>query len=350
MNKQNSDSKLYFYPGAIHIHSKFSDGTGDIFKISRAAKKAGLFWIIVTDHNCIDIEEGIYNDVFVIKGEEISPETENHYLAFGIDRPILPSDSPHEYVEKVRSHGGFGFAAHPDEAEKRKNKAKPLKWTDKSVEVDGIEIWNWFSDWADNYDESNIFTLAKAYFLCHNLIKGPHAETLKWWDELNLKRENIVPAIGGADAHALRVTKYLIPLKVFPYSLCFKTLTNVITLQKPLSKDFDEVKRAVLDSIKRGNNLIINRKYSKTSQFPLFQAVNESNAVNAGGEIELSENSYLHIKLPQKADIKILKDGMPFYSENSKKIILKLDRRGKYRFEAYFKNNPWIFSNPIKVK
>ena len=44
------------------------------------------------------------------------------------------------------------------------------------------------------------------------------------------------------------------------------------------------------------------------------------------------------------------KDGMPFYSENSKKIILKLDRRGKYRFEAYFKNNPWIFSNPIKVK
>ena len=350
MNKQNSDNKLYFYPGAIHIHSKFSDGTGDIWEISRAAKKAGLFWVIVTDHNSMDIEEGVYNDVFVIKGEEISPETANHYIALDINRTILPSDNPYDYVDAVRKQGGFGFAAHPDEAENRKNKAKPIRWLDKSVAVDGIEIWNWFSDWADNYDETNIFTIAKAYFLRHNLIKGPHVQTLKWWDDLNLKRENIVPAIGGVDAHALKITKYIIPLKVFPYTCCFKTLTNVITLQTPMPKSFNEVKRAVLDSVRQGNNLIINQRYSSPLKFPVFQAVNEEQAVNAGGEIELSENSYLHIKLPQKADIKIIKDGMPFYSETSQKITLKLGTCGKYRFEARLKDTPWIFSNPIKVK
>ena len=73
LNKYNSI-------GAIHIHSVYSDGTGNIDLISKAAKKAGLDWIIVTDHNSFDIEEGIYNGVYVIKGEEISPKNENHYL------------------------------------------------------------------------------------------------------------------------------------------------------------------------------------------------------------------------------------------------------------------------------
>ena len=350
MTKQDFDNKLYFYSGAIHIHSDFSDGTGDIFEISRAAKKAGLFWIIVTDHNSMEIKEGIYNGVYVIKGEEISPEHENHYIALDIDQTILPSANPADYVEKVRSHGGFGFAAHPDEAENRKNKAKPIRWPDKSVEVDGIEIWNWFSDWADNYDETNIFTIAKAYFLRHNLIKGPHAETLKWWDDLNLKRQDIVPAIGGVDAHALKITKYILPVKIFPYLCCFETLTNVITLKTPMPEDFDEVKRIVLNSIKSGNNLIINKKYSKTPDYPLFQIVNEEQSVISGGEILLTENTYLHIKLPQNADIKVIKDGMPYFSDKSKKAALKLTKAGKYRFEAYLKNNPWIFSNPIKVK
>ena len=68
------------YKGAIHIHSLFSDGSGNIETITRAAKKAGLKWIIITDHNNMDIEEGIINDICVIKGEEISPKKENHYL------------------------------------------------------------------------------------------------------------------------------------------------------------------------------------------------------------------------------------------------------------------------------
>ena len=73
LNKYNS-------VGAIHIHSVYSDGTGNVDLISNAAKKAGLDWIIITDHNSFEIQEGIYNGVYVIKGEEISPKNENHYL------------------------------------------------------------------------------------------------------------------------------------------------------------------------------------------------------------------------------------------------------------------------------
>ena len=43
----------YISKGAFHLHSTYSDGTGTIPEIVRDAKKAGLDWIIITDHNCL---------------------------------------------------------------------------------------------------------------------------------------------------------------------------------------------------------------------------------------------------------------------------------------------------------
>ena len=156
LNKYNS-------VGAIHIHSVYSDGTGNVDLISKAAKKAGLDWIIITDHNSFEIQEGIYNGVYVIKGEEISPKNENHYLALGINEYIQPSDNAQHNVEAVKLNGGFGFAAHPEESDCRQNSHQPIKWTNKNIIPDGVEIWNWFSQWGDVFDERNIFTIAYSY-------------------------------------------------------------------------------------------------------------------------------------------------------------------------------------------
>ena len=326
-------AKQFFnYLGAIHIHTKLSDGTGDINSISKAAKKAGLNWIIITDHNNFDIEEGFYNGVCVIKGEEISPCTSNHYIALGIKNLINPSDDTQKFVDEVRAQGGFGFAAHPDESDNRKNKAHPIKWTDKSVIPDGIEIWNWFSDWADDYDESNIFKIAYSYFFRHKLIQGPQKETLKWWDELNKKSEHIVPAIAGVDAHALKISKYIIPIKIFPYKDCFKTLTNIILLENKLPEDFEEQKKLILSSIKNGNNIMINRHIKK--DIPLIYI----------------EDKSIIIKLSTKAQIKIIQNGTPIHSEINDNLKFPIQEKTKYRIEIYLKNQPWIFSNPIILK
>lgn len=323
--------KKYVYSGAIHIHSKFSDGTGDINKITKAAKRAGLDWIIITDHNSLEIEEGFYNGVCVIKGEEISPKTANHYISLGIKRLIQPDSDPKKYIKEVRAQGGFGFAAHPDETDTRKNKANPIKWLDKSINPDGIEIWNWFSDWADNYDETNIFKIAYCYLFKHKLIKGPHKETLKWWDDLNNTYDHIIPAIGGVDAHALKIKKYILPIKVFPYKSCFKTLTNVITLTDKMPNTFESQKQIILQAIREGNNLIINRHIKK--EIP---------------QISLSKHN-IQVKLPSKTNIKIIHNGNLIYTTNVKTLNFTIKEKGKYRLEIYLKNKPWIFSNPIKV-
>lgn len=317
------------YSGAIHIHSDLSDGTGDINSISKAAKHAGLDWIIITDHNNFEIQEGFYNGVCVIRGEEVSPKAYNHYLALGIKELIEPNDNPQVYIDEVRRQGGFGFSAHPDESAARKNRANPIKWLDKSIIPDGVEIWNWFSDWADNYNDTNIFNIAYGYIFRHKLIKGPHKETLEWWDKLNNASEKIIPAIAGVDAHALKISKYVIPVKVFPYKTCFKTLTNIITLPQELPKTFDEQKALILEALRNGNNIIVNRHIRKET--PIIKVV---------------ENS-IQIKISTKALIKILHNGDFVFEDYGDNINFDMKEKGKYRIEIYLNNEPWIFSNPI---
>jgi len=334
------------YKGAIHIHSLFSDGTGDIKTITNAAKEAGLKWIIITDHNNMDIEEGIINGICVIKGEEISPKNENHYLALGINKTIL-SDNAEEYVKEVREQGGFGFIAHPEEGFDRKNKFVPINWTADDSEADGIEIWNWFSQWADNYNDSNIFTIIHSYFQAHKKIKTPYPQTLARWDRLNNNTRKIIPAIAGIDAHALKTSKYLIPVTVFPYKKMFKTLVNIIYTQDILKGDFENQKNIILTSLKNGNNIILNRYVS--DKIPYVEISNKFSTAFSGDSIELDDNTYLNVKLKQKAKIKILSNGMEICTLKAQECSIKILKSGKYRVELIVKETGWIYTNPIEV-
>ena len=341
--KLNSVNSL----GVIHIHSVFSDGTGAVDRISKAAKDAGLDWIIITDHNSFEVKEGFYNGVYVIKGEEISPQGGNHYLALGINKCIEPSDNVKQTAEAVKSSGGFGFAAHPDESENRKNAHSPIRWTDKSISPDGIEIWNWFSEWTDNLNDGNIFSLAYAYLFKHKLVKEPVSETLKWWDDLNNRTGEIVPAIGGADAHALKISKYVIPVTIFPYKTMFKTITNVICLDKPLSKDFELGKAQILDAVKSGRNLIVNRAVSK--DIPQFIVSNSQETVCAGEKIPLDENTSCSVSTNKNSLIKIFLNGYEIKKVISNGLNLLIKERGKYRVEIKIGKRGFAYSNPITV-
>ena len=345
LNKYNS-------VGAIHIHSVYSDGTGNIESISKAAKNAGLDWIIVTDHNSFEIEEGIYNGVYVIKGEEISPKGENHYLALGINKYIQPNKNAKHNIEAVKLNGGFGFAAHPNEGvnskgQMRLNKHQPIKWTNKNIIPDGVEIWNWFSEWADNLNDKNIFTLAYA-FLCKNkLVKSANSNSLSWWDDLNNELEDIVPAIGGIDAHALKIKDYIIPVTIFPYESMFKTIVNIVTSDEEFKTDFFAKKEQILEALKSGRNLIINRAVSK--EIPVINVSNRNQAVTSGESINLDNETLLNVQTKKKGSIKIFHNGKEIKSVISNSIKMLLNEVCKYRVEIKFGERGFAYSNPIMV-
>jgi hypothetical protein len=61
----------------------------------------------------------------------------------------------------------------------------------------------------------------------------------------------------------------------------------------------------------------------------------------------------LHVSLPARALIRIIRNGSLLTTEKNKTIILHVKEPGDYRVEAflkaYGKYRPWIFSNPIFV-
>lgn len=333
--------------GAIHIHSTFSDGTGNIDKITKAAKKAGLDWIIITDHNTMKVKDGMYNGVFVICAEEVTPQAANHYLAFRTDCEIQADEKPEVNVEAVRFHGGFGFQAHPDESSMRKNNVKPLKWTNKELTGDGIELWNRFSDWADSLDETDFFTLAYAYIFRENLIKGPKKDTLRYWDAVNNEVEYIYPALGGVDAHALKIKKYGITVTIFPYSYFFNTVTNIICLKDEISGSIEEKKKSILNAIESGNNIIIDRKRSRV--IPEIYIQNTRITAAPGDKITKDNNTVLYVNSKKKCEIKVFLNGVLISETKSKSLEYKITEKGKYRIELSLNGRPWVFSNPVKV-
>ncbi len=341
----------YIYHGASHIHTTYSDGTSDIKEIAQAAQKAGLSWIIISDHNNLkgleNGEEGWYGNLAVIIGEEISPEDSDHYLAFDIKKTISPDGSPSDFIKQVKEQGGIGFVAHPDENLDRKSSYKPLRWTDWSLRgFDGVEIWNHLSDWVDNYDPKKAL---KHFLFRENILSGPSAATLKWWDELNNEVEDILPAIGGVDIHALIQKYFGLKVKVFPYKSSFKTVTNTLFLDEKLSKDFEEAKKQIFKALKQGNNVIVNKTWSKGQKVPMFYVENPDKRVFSGETIKLGKYTRMIVKLPHKALLRVIYDGQLIWEYETR--FLEFDKLdvGKYRIEVYYKGRPWIFSNPIKL-
>lgn len=337
--------------GAIHIHTTHSDGTSTIKQIAKAAKKAGLNWIIITDHNNLTglKEEGWHEGVAVIVGEEISPPPGDHYLAFDIKETISEKLHPQEYINEVNKQGGFGFIAHPDESPNRKHNLPPLTWTDWEIkDFQGLEIWNYLSDWGDGFNPKNGFY---DYLFRNYVLKGPTPKVLNWWDKLNNENNEIVPAIGSLDAHALKYAYLKIfILKIFPYKDCFKTITNYIYLEEKLSPNFNEAKKQIYDALRLGNNLIVNRIWSQKSDEISFYIENDSKKAFSGDKIALHEENILTVKLPKIGNIRILHNGKIIRDVNTYEFQMSDLKTGKYRLEVRYKNKPWIFSNPIIVE
>lgn len=342
---------VHIYPGAAHVHTTHSDGTGTVEEVALAAKEAGLSWIIITDHNNMDAREGFYDDVCVIVGHEISPHEGNHFLALDTPKPIDFELHPRKFIQEVKNHGGFGFIAHPDESVERKNSYPALRWADWGVkDFGGLEIWNYMSDWVDEYNSDEPLESLKALLFRNNILTGPTEQTLKWWDNLNNETPQIIPAVGGVDVHALEFKKSFLTLKIFPYKTTFETVTNFLHFEEALPNEFEGRKRSILKALRQGENLIANRAWTKKTKFPLFYVQNGYRKAFSGNSIELDDYTKLMVKLPQKADLRLLYDGqLVWNAQHTDNLEFdKLDR-GKYRIEAYFQDKPWIFSNPILI-
>ena len=185
--------------GAYHVHTTRSDGHGGKAAVAAAAARAGLTFVILTDHGDgtrpPDPPEYV-DGVLMLDAVEISTD-DGHYVA--LDMPPAPyplGGAGQAVIEDVRRLGGFGIAAHPDSPK------AALRWTDAAAGIDGLEWINADSEWRDETRRALVraglgYVLRPAAALA-TLLDRPL--TLDRWDAL-LRGGRHVVALGGADAH-----------------------------------------------------------------------------------------------------------------------------------------------------
>ncbi len=344
---------MFEYIGALHMHSTYSDGSGEVTDIIKYAGEVGLDFIILTDHNTLralkENFEKWYGNTLLLVGVEINDrENKNHYLAFGINETFSTRLSAKEYVRKVKEAGGIGFLAHPHEKRTHMKEHPPYPWTEWDTEdFTGIEIWNHMSEWMENLTEQNKY---QSFLHPLKTITAPPAETLKKWDELNLKRK--VVGIGGVDAHAHKYNLLgFLEVEIFPYKVLFKSIRTHILLDRELNPDtnFNEAKELVYDSLASGRCFVANDYHSDSRGFR-FYAESDGKIYQMGDSIKGAHPVCLKVLVPYiDCEIRLIRNGEVVESLNNNEAEFVVNKNGAYRIEVLYYSKAWIYSNHIRI-
>lgn len=331
--------------GAIHVHTRRSDGTGTPEAVAAAAERAGLNFLVLTDHGdgTLPPEPPVYRGgVLCIDAVEISTGG-GHVLVLGLSEAPYPlAGEPRDVIEDIERLGGFAIAAHPASA-------KPeLRWSDWSLPIGGLEWLNADSEWRDE----SALALVRAFFTypgrpqesLARLLDRP-GDLMKQWDELSARRRTV--AVAAADAHA-RIgmrnlgepydSRALLPIP--SYEASFRTFSIAlpgVTLTGNAAADA----KAVFDSIRQG------RVYSTVD------------ALAGPGALSLAtDGKMLRVAAhaPPGASIVLLRDGRE--QTASMAAVLEHDASaepGVYRVEVRLPRAPgsppvpWMVSNALYV-
>ncbi len=346
----------------LHMHTRYSDGSGTHRDIAQAALQTGVDAVIVTDHNVlVRGVEGYYRvgrrGVLLLVGQEVHDQDrdpqKNHLLIFNADRDLSAlADDPQTLINGVREAGGLSFIAHPTDPEAPAFNETDISWEDWDVQnFTGIELWNGLSE-LKTVVPTKLHGLFYAYFP-QFIGYSPIRESLSRWDKL-LSRGRPVVAIGGSDAHAMHMNMGPLHRVIFPYEFHFKTINTHVIIPEPLTGDVPTDKKMVYDALAAGRCFVGYDLPAPTRGF-IFKAKGLHQSAIMGGEISVKGGVTLHAHIPQQAEIHLIKDGKKIgVLNNSYAATHYVTEPGVYRVEVYRRHlgrmRGWIFSNPIYVR
>ncbi|MCL5676617.1 MAG: CehA/McbA family metallohydrolase [Firmicutes bacterium] len=345
--------------GVIHCHSTFSDGFATVAEILQAAQRAGLQYLILTDHDTLAGREsgpgspgqGYHGGLLFLVGSEVSPP-QNHYLSLGaVESP--PSTLPlQEVIDRVTAAGGLGFVAHPYDKGNRGLKVASYPWNDQAVTgYTGIEVWNFFSHLLG---EALVpMRLLGAILAPYVLVRRPQPETLELWDRIGQSRR--VPGIGGTDAHGINRPLLRAPLVVTNYTLMLRTIWTHVLLRQAPTGDWQQDGAALLEALAEGRAFLSSPSSGDAHGFR-FTAESPDGLLQLGEEGRQSDRGFdLGVTCPLPATIRLVRDGRTLAVQSGVTSLRQtVQEPGVYRVEVYRRrfgwNRLWILSNPIYLR
>jgi hypothetical protein len=331
--------------GAFHVHTNRSDGSGSLDDVASAAARAGLQFVVVTDHGdgMRPADPPAYRSgVLVIDGVEVST-TEGHYAAIGLRPSPFPlGGEARDVVEDVARLGAFGVASHVDSPK------ADLRWTDRAAPVDGVEWLNLDTAWrlatgAQIARASIGYWFRKPETLA--LAMSRPTAALQWLHERSRRRSLVT--LAATDAHG-----------TFPlgYEACFRTLSTRLDLREPFSGDAARDGASLIQALREGRHYSVIDAIATPGQFE-FELRHAGGTAFAGDRIDAGVPFVIHARLaaPVHTLMTLLRDGVPLTESASGEIVHPVSGLpGTYRVEARFADTgaayvPWLVSNAIAV-
>lgn len=348
--------------GAVHVHTLRSDGAAKRVDIAAAAARAGLQFLILTDHGDATRPPGppaYLSGVLTLDGVEVSTSG-GHYVAMGLREPSpYPlGGEPFAVIEDVTRMGGFGFAAHPDSPKSE------LAWTGWSAQPDGLEWLNADSEWR-NETRPRLARALVDYLIrpapaLASILDRP-AATLARWDQMTSVRR--VAAIAGHDAHGgigrsaeergaggSGGWRPGIP----SYEASFRTFSTRVVLDQPPTGRAAEDAAALLGAMREGRMFTAVDALAGPAVMD-FQASRGDATTGMGGVLGPGP-ALLVVKgsVPPGGRIVILRNGADVAAADGGMLEMRAPAaEGAYRFEVRLPQAPgdpavpWVLGNPI---
>ena len=342
--------------GAFHVHSTRSDGAGDREAIAAAAARAGLQFVVITDHGDATRPPdapAYLHGVLCIDAVEISTNG-GHLVA--LDMPAAPyplGGEPAAVVEDVLRLGGMPVAAHPDSA-----KAE-LAWKDWGAPVAGLEWLNLDSEWRDEPRAR----LARVAF--DSLLRpGPAlamlldhpSSTLARWDAMAATRT--VVALAGHDAHggvarrSEEGSRWAVP-GLASYEASFATFGLRVVLNEELTRAADRDARQLLDALRAGRVFTAIDAIATPAWVDYHLTL--GGAQRTMGEVLTFEDGAaltFRSTLPPGAVAVLVRDGVEVAQSGTGELRFLPTAPGVYRVEVRDPRwaVPWIATNPIYLR
>lgn len=337
--------------GAYHVHSTRSDGAGTPDDIAAAAARAGLAFVILTDHGDATRAPdppAYRHGVLCLDAVEISTAA-GHLVALNLRAPApYPlAGEGRDVLEDVHRLGGWGIVAHPDSPKTE------LAWRSWDVPYDGIEWLNADSEWRDapaHVPGAALRALVRPPETIASLFARP-ARTIARWDRAAGERP--VFALAAVDAHGqARRHPGLPALLAGPSDEdMFQTLAQGVMLARPWSGNAAMDAGQLLGAMRGGGTFSLVRAIAAPAVLD-FTAAQGDVRVGMGGRLDqLDIQTTFRATVPgaPAARVVLLHDGVAVGEGQGTVALTARLLPGTYRVEAYYPGAsvPWIFSNAI---
>lgn len=365
----HSPTGLFDYRGVINVHSNLGLGTGSLQDIAKAAIRANLDFVILTDHNLFSLPSapsGYHRQLLVFSAAQLSyldaqllvlDRQAANFESIGqaqtalADRLSQSNDDPQQNIMVL---------GHPLSRDQRITK-------DGMPGLDGVEVINLKSLWEQAWRRSpaSLFWSLMIYpfnarLALLRLFEEPEAE-LQLWDFLAVKRPTIGLAGSEATAKAGPIGSFFLE---FPsYETSFALVSNHLLLPSELTGEADTDIRKLRQAIASGQFYFSVDVLGNPKGFNTHLQVGEK-TWPMGSEVKFKPGMKLNAQIPRKPsvpfEISFLKDGQHMMSSNSTEATYDIQGPGTYRVIVRVIRYltvldgqrwlTWIYSNPFYVR